>query len=195
MANCRCSDVRPSRNRVAAFAMFDAARWEATTPPARPAATTVPATTVRIHVLRLIATSLYRSRSISSPAMASPPSRARYTVTLFAVALAVITYVDRVAISVSVPYLRQDLGLSPTQIGWALAAFGWAYALFEIPGGWLGDRIGPRRVLMRIVIWWSLFTAATGWAWNASSLILTRALFGAGEAGGVSELKRGVPTR
>ena len=68
--------------------------------------------------------------------------------------------------------------------------FGWAYALFEIPGGWLGDRIGPRRVLMRIVIWWSFFTAATGWAWNLTSLLVTRALFGVGEAGGFPNLTR-----
>ena len=122
--------------------------------------------------------------------MASAPSRARYAVTAFAVALAVITYVDRVAISVSVPFIRQDLGLSPQQIGWALAAFGWAYAFFEIPGGWLGDRIGPRRVLMRIVIWWSFFTAATGWAWSGVSLIAIRGLFGAGEAGAFPNLTR-----
>jgi MFS family permease len=71
-----------------------------------------------------------------------------------------------------------------------LAAFAWAYALFEIPGGWLGDRIGPRRVLMRIVVWWSVFTAATGWAWNAASLIVIRALFGAGEAGAFPNITR-----
>jgi MFS family permease len=55
--------------------------------------------------------------------------------------------------------------------------------LFEIPGGWLGDRIGPRKVLMRIVLWWSFFTAATGWVWSYFSLLITRFLFGAGEAG------------
>ena len=119
-----------------------------------------------------------------------PATKARHVVTTFAVLLAVITYIDRVAISVSVPFIRQELGLSPAQMGWALAAFGWAYALFEIPGGWLGDRIGPRRVLMRIVIWWSVFTAATGWAWNATSLIVIRALFGAGEAGAFPNLTR-----
>ena len=118
------------------------------------------------------------------------PSRARYIVTAFAVALAAITYIDRVAISVSAPFISKDLGLSTIQMGWAFAAFGWAYALFEIPGGWLGDRIGPRRVLMRIVIWWSLFTAATGWAWSSTSLIVTRALFGAGEAGAFPNLTR-----
>jgi MFS family permease len=122
--------------------------------------------------------------------MTATPSGARHVVTAFAVALALITYIDRVAISVSVPFISKDLGLSTIQMGWALAAFGWAYAVFEIPGGWLGDRIGPRRVLMRIVIWWSLFTAATGWAWNATSLIVIRALFGAGEAGAFPNLTR-----
>jgi MFS family permease len=122
--------------------------------------------------------------------MSATPSGARHVVTAFAVALALITYIDRVAISVSVPFISKDLGLSTIQMGWALAAFGWAYAVFEIPGGWLGDRIGPRRVLMRIVIWWSLFTAATGWAWNATSLIVIRALFGAGEAGAFPNLTR-----
>jgi MFS family permease len=122
--------------------------------------------------------------------MSSTPTKARHIVTLFAVALAIITYIDRVAISVSVPFITKDLGLTSIQMGWALAAFGWAYALFEIPGGWLGDRIGPRRVLMRIVIWWSFFTAATGWAWSATSLIVTRALFGAGEAGAFPNLTR-----
>lgn len=115
-------------------------------------------------------------------------------VTAFAVALAVITYIDRVAISVSVPAISKELNLTPIQMGWALAAFAWAYALFEIPGGWLGDRIGPRRVLMRIVIWWSVFTAATGWAWNAWSLIAIRGLFGAGEAGAFPNLTRVLTT-
>ena len=122
------------------------------------------------------------------------PSRARYVVTAFAVALAVITYIDRVSIAVAAPSISKDLGLSSTQIAWALAAFAWAYAAFEIPGGWLGDRIGPRRVLMRIVIWWSLFTAATGWAWNAASLVTIRALFGAGEAGAFPNLTRVLTT-
>jgi MFS family permease len=122
--------------------------------------------------------------------MTSTPTRARHVVTAFCVALAVITYIDRVAISVSLPYIRKDLGLSTIQAGWALAAFAWAYALFEIPGGALGDRIGPRRVLMRIVIWWSIFTAATGWAWSPVSLIAIRGLFGAGEAGAFPNLTR-----
>jgi MFS transporter, ACS family, glucarate transporter len=122
--------------------------------------------------------------------MTTTPTKARYVVTAFAVTLAIITYIDRVGISVAAPSIRKDLGLSTIQLGWALSAFGWAYALFEIPGGWLGDRIGPRRVLMRIVLWWSLFTAATGWVWSASSLVVTRGLFGAGEAGAFPNLTR-----
>ena len=122
--------------------------------------------------------------------MTPTPTRARHIVALFAMALAVITYVDRAAINVAALYIREDLGLSTIQMGWAFAAFGWAYAVFEIPGGWLGDKIGPRRVLLRIVLWWSLFTAATGWAWSAASLIVIRALFGAGEAGAFPNMTR-----
>jgi MFS family permease len=101
-------------------------------------------------------------------------------VLLFAVTLAIITYIDRVCISQAAPMMQEELGLTKTQMGYAFAAFGWAYALFEIPGGWLGDRIGPRRVLMRVVSMWSLFTIATGWAWNLASLVVSRFLFGVG---------------
>jgi ACS family glucarate transporter-like MFS transporter len=111
------------------------------------------------------------------------PTSKRYWVIVFAVALAVVTYIDRVCISQAAPAITHDLRLTPSQMGWVFSAFAWAYALFEIPGGWLGDKIGARKVLMRIVIWWSFFTAATGWAWNVVSLVVTRALFGAGEAG------------
>lgn len=122
------------------------------------------------------------------------PTRVRRGVVYFAVALAVITYVDRVCISQAATAIRGDLGLSAVEMSWAFAAFSWAYALFEIPGGWLGDRIGPRRVLMRIVIWWSFFTAATGWAWNVASLVIVRTLFGAGEAGCFPNLTRAFTT-
>jgi MFS transporter, ACS family, glucarate transporter len=111
------------------------------------------------------------------------PTHARYWVVVFAVTLAVIQYIDRVCISQAAPSITKDLSLSPRQMGWVFSAFTLAYALFEIPCGYLGDRIGPRKVLLRIVLWWSFFTAATGWAWNWVSLALTRFLFGAGEAG------------
>jgi MFS family permease len=113
----------------------------------------------------------------------SPPTRARYWVIVFAITLAIVTYIDRVCISKAAPLMQQDLGLTKQQMGYAFAAFGWAYALFEIPGGWLGDVIGPRKVLMRVVMMWSAFTAATGWAWNMTALVVCRFLFGMGEAG------------
>jgi len=88
-----------------------------------------------------------------------------------------------VCISQAAGDMQHDLHLTKVQMGWTFAAFAWAYALFEIPGGWLGDKMGPRRVLTRVVLWWSFFTAATGWTRNLISLLVTRFLFGAGEAG------------
>src|SRR5713226_10782574 len=111
------------------------------------------------------------------------PTRVRYWVIVFAVSLAVITYIDRVCISQAAPDISRDLGFSKEQMGYVFSAFTLAYALFEIPSGYLGDRFGARKVLMRIVVWWSFFTAATGWAWNFASMVTTRLMFGAGEAG------------
>lgn len=122
------------------------------------------------------------------------PTRRRLGVIGFAVALAVVTYIDRVCISQAAPAMRADLGLSAAQMGWAFSAFFWAYALFEVPSGWLGDRIGARKVLMRVVIWWSFFTAATGWVFNFGSLLVTRAMFGAGEAGCFPNVTRAFTT-
>jgi MFS family permease len=110
-------------------------------------------------------------------------SRARFVVLFFAITLAIVTYVDRVCISQAAPLMQQDMGLTKTEMGYAFTAFGIAYGLFEIPGGWLGDRFGPRLVLLRVVSLWSIFTIATGWAWNLASLVVSRFLFGAGEAG------------
>jgi len=111
------------------------------------------------------------------------PTRKRFWVVALGFALAFITYIDRAAIGQAAPSIARDLHLSALQMGYAFSAFGLAYAVFELPSGWLGDRIGPRRVLLRIVLWWSFFTAATGWAWNYNSLLATRFLFGVGEAG------------
>ncbi|MEO8481600.1 MAG: MFS transporter [Acidobacteriota bacterium] len=118
------------------------------------------------------------------------PTGARHVTTMFAVLLAVVMYIDRITLSQAAPYIRADLNLSTKEMAWAFSMFGWAYALFEIPGGWLGDRIGPRRVLMRIVIWWSFFTAATGLVFNQFSLVITQTLFGVGEAGAFPNMTR-----
>src|SRR5438128_6573507 len=76
------------------------------------------------------------------------PTRARYVAVAFAMLLAIVQYLDRVCISQAAPAISRDLGLSTVEMGWVFSVFTWAYALFEVPSGWLGDRIGPRRVLM-----------------------------------------------
>ena len=76
--------------------------------------------------------------------------------------LAIITYVDRVCIAVAGPRMQDELGISPEAWGWVASVFFLSYGAFEIPSGLLGDRIGPRKVLTRIVLWWSAFTSLTG---------------------------------
>jgi MFS transporter, ACS family, glucarate transporter len=99
------------------------------------------------------------------------------------VLLFAITYLDRVCISVAGPRMQEDLGIGPIGWGWVTGMFTLAYCLFEIPTGIMGDRMGPRRVLTRIVVWWSAFTTLTGAMTGFYPLLLTRFLFGAGEAG------------
>ena len=97
--------------------------------------------------------------------------------------LAIITYLDRVCISVAGPRMQEDLHISPEAWGWVTGVFALSYGLFEIPTGAMGDRIGARKVLTRIVAWWSAFTALTGTVSNYFLLLLVRFLFGMGEAG------------
>jgi MFS family permease len=107
----------------------------------------------------------------------------RQRVLLFLVVLAIITFLDRIAISVAAARMQSDLQIDTGRWGWILGAFVLSYGLFEIPTGAMGDRLGPRRVLTRVVLWWSTFTALTGLTRGFSSLLATRFLFGMGEAG------------
>src|SRR5947209_11948869 len=116
--------------------------------------------------------------SISRPAFL--PLKKRYQVLGMLSLLSFITYLDRVCISVAGVRIKADLGLNNEQFGWVLAAFAIGYAAFDVPTGALGDRIGPRRVLTRIVIWWSVFTSLTGLAMGYVAMLLIRFLFGAG---------------
>jgi ACS family glucarate transporter-like MFS transporter len=118
------------------------------------------------------------------------PSRARYNVVLLALGLAVLAYVQRVAISVAAGPIARDLHIRKEQMGLVYGVFALSYALFEIPAGLLGDRLGVKRVLTQIVLAWSVFTALTGAAWNIASLVGIRFLFGAGEAGCFPNLTR-----
>jgi MFS transporter, ACS family, glucarate transporter len=97
--------------------------------------------------------------------------------------LLVITYLDRVCISVAGPRMQEAFHIGPAAWGWVTGIFTLSYAAFEIPSGALGDRIGARRVLTRIVLWWSAFTSLTGLVTGYYPLLLTRFLFGMGEAG------------
>lgn len=112
-----------------------------------------------------------------------PPTRARHVVLGFVLGLTAIAYLDRVCIAVAAPTMKADLGLSDAQMGYVFSAFTLAYALFEVPSGALADRFGPRLMLTRIVVWWSILTAATGLSRGFLSLFLIRLLFGMGEAG------------
>jgi MFS transporter, ACS family, glucarate transporter len=114
--------------------------------------------------------------------MASASSDRRGVVGLLFLLFA-ITYLDRVCISVAGPRMQADLGIDAIGWGWVTGIFTFAYCVFEIPTGTMGDRLGPRRVLTRIVAWWSAFTILTGTVTGYYPLLLVRFLFGAGEAG------------
>jgi ACS family glucarate transporter-like MFS transporter len=110
-------------------------------------------------------------------------TRVRYRVVTLAVLLAMVTYLDRACLATLAPQIMDDLSLTKDQMSYVYSAFALAYAAFEIPTAWWADRVGTRVVLTRIVIWWSSFTMATAAAGNFLWLIITRFLFGMGEAG------------
>ena len=107
----------------------------------------------------------------------------RYRVLALLCSLTTLTYLDRICISIVGVRIKTEFSLNNEQFGWVLAAFALSYALFEIPSGILGDRIGPRALFIRIVLWWSLFTAITGLVNGLIGLLIVRFLFGMGEAG------------
>ncbi|MGC9344569.1 MAG: MFS transporter, partial [Bacteroidales bacterium] len=114
---------------------------------------------------------------------------------LFVIASFVLTlflYIDRACISVAKDNVSSDLGLSDNQMGWVLSAFALGYAIFQVPGGLLSDRFGPRRILTIIIGAWSLFTALTGMAKTYVSMLIVRFFFGVGEAGAFPGISRAV---
>ena len=150
------------------------------------------------------------NRDISAPTLVNPTS-VRYGVLGFACALSMITYLDRVCIGMASEPIRKVLDLgSVADMKWAFTAFSLAYAIFEVPTGWLGDvsqvrflgrnwTFGPRNTLIRIVLWWSVFTALTGMTGykvagvtliGFTTLVGVRFLFGIGEAGAYPNITR-----
>src|SRR6266568_6446052 len=119
-----------------------------------------------------------------------PAGQVRERVLGFAFLLAVVTYLDRVCIAAAAPFIMDDLHLSLIEMSVVFSAFTLACSLFEVPSGRLGDVRGPRRVLTRIVLWWSAFTMLTGAAGGFRSLVTIRFCFGAGEAGAFPNIAR-----
>src|SRR5208337_3287256 len=109
----------------------------------------------------------------TSPAGLSP-SKARFGVLAFLCSLSLLTYLDRVCIMRAGEAIQADLGLTKIEMGLVFSTFLLGYALFEVPGGWMGDRWGSRRVIAGIVLWWSAFTALTGFVprWDSTGIYL-----------------------
>jgi sugar phosphate permease len=109
-------------------------------------------------------------------------SGGRWYVLLLISVMYLITYLDRVNISTAAPQISKEFGFDKITMGVIFSAFVWAYALFQVPGGWLSDRFGARGVLTAVVTYWSIMTVATSAAFSATSFIVVRFLFGVGEA-------------
>jgi sugar phosphate permease len=114
-----------------------------------------------------------------------PPraSNGRWYILFMISVMYLLTYLDRVNISTAAPVISKEFGFDKIAMGAIFSAFVWSYALFQVPGGWLGDRFGPRRVLTTIVSFWSVMTTATALAGSVTSFIAVRFVFGIGEAG------------
>ncbi len=136
-----------------------------------------------------------------TPPHSSPPTRTRWRILFLLLLISIVTYIDRVNISVTARQMMPALGLSDLQMGQIFSAFVFGYALFQVPGGWMGDRWGPRRVLTFAVIWWSIFTALTAIAPTLplvnligimGSLVVVRFLIGIGEAAALPNFNRSI---
>ena len=113
----------------------------------------------------------------------SPPKRPKPTAVVLGLlcVMYLITYVDRVNISTAADSIKRELSLSNTQLGFLQSAFGYPYLIFQIFGGWIGDRFGPRRTLFLCGLIWATATILTGFAGGLTSLFVCRLLVGIGE--------------
>jgi sugar phosphate permease len=118
-----------------------------------------------------------------SQAEQARPSYGRWYILGLICLMYLITYLDRVNISNAAPAISKEFGFDKITMAWIFSSFVWAYALFQVPGGWLSDRFGARPVLATVVAYWSAMTAATAMATGWFSFVVIRFLFGAGEAG------------
>ncbi|MDH5348115.1 MAG: MFS transporter, partial [Nitrospira sp.] len=130
-----------------------------------------------------------------------PPSPLRWLILGLLFAISVVTYIDRVNISVTARHMMPALGLTDQEMGLVFSAFVVGYALFQIPGGWLSDRWGIRIVLTIALVWWSIFTAWTAVAATSflagplgvvGALVCIRFSLGVGEAAALPTFNRAV---
>lgn len=131
--------------------------------------------------------------------MAEHPTHTRWFIVALIFCMGVLMFIDRVNISIAAKYIMPEYGLTDVQMGWIFSAFVLGYALLQIPGGWLGDRFGPRIVLAGAIFWWSAFTAVTALAGDlflvslvgvVGSFAIVRVLIGIGEAAGPPNYNR-----
>ena len=107
--------------------------------------------------------------------------KASYKVGLALIFCYLVAWLDRMAINMTIPFIAKDLDIGPERVGWILSAFFLGYSVFQIPGGMLADRFGPRKVILVALTWWSVFTALTGLMATLPSMLVTRFFFGVGE--------------
>lgn len=107
--------------------------------------------------------------------------KSRYTVLSFIWFAWMVSYLDRMVMNISLPFIGQDLGLDKTTQGFVISAFFVGYAAFQIPGGYIADKYGPRISMAIAIIWWSVFTSLTGFMTALGTLLAIRFLFGIGE--------------
>ncbi|HSP69413.1 MAG TPA: MFS transporter [Bryobacteraceae bacterium] len=141
---------------------------------------------------------LETNRTVVSEASAVPhtaalrPTKTRWLILFLISLMYLICYMDRSNISVAQPEIAKAFGLSKNQMALILSAFTWAYALGQVPAGWLGDRFGPKKVLTVIMTWWSIAAMLSGAALGLGSLFSARFLLGLGEAGAFPVASRGM---
>jgi sugar phosphate permease len=123
---------------------------------------------------------------------ATAPTKTRWWILLLISVMYLICYMDRTSISIAAPSITAEFGLTKAQMAIVFSAFAWAYALGQVPGGWLGDRFGPRIVLSVIMLWWALTAALNGVARGWGLLVAARFLLGFGEAGAFPVANRGM---
>ena len=110
------------------------------------------------------------------------PTNKRYIIVFLLFVTVVINYLDRSNLSIAAPGIINQFHLAPADMGWIFSAWGWAYAICQIPGGWLADRIPPRRLAALLLFTWSCATLCLGFASGFISLIVLRLLIGMLEA-------------